>query len=602
LLPTPKEKAELVTRKKTGQATPKHAATFGHCAIYYSFSFSLPPNCDIGALANRLLKAGIANTALAAGDEEVRLAHRYAKEYGSTRLQKAIFAYFGADGYLNKLKWLVTHPVSAPRLMFAVARELYKARQKSDPEDTAEDSSEEELSLHPKDEDSAHARYVLAALNHIDRQYYRSSYIDESPYIRLELRSLNVTAPIFDSVEEVLPFLLLHRSGTAILTLAIAPRDGISTSDLISASRSSDVAFEEIVIADVIPIFEPYPSYVEAAEYAGEEEGCGWTRIRWAAPLPLQAVFHLYQGAIFDVAKGEPDMGEWMCYTSVIVRQLRCCGSAPQWLANHKSELVGLVERENSYATLRDEVVERVVDLNVSRHINQITFHRPTNTFVQDWVFGQDSDRPPFVDDHWSIALVENVLLQFGQLQILDHLITTAPRNIKSLAQAQRQIVMGLDEYKRGASVYMTAQDLVRDMSRSLGLDRTYGGIIQRLEILNNISSTQLARAVAKRNSLLAGIAAATAVLFGLPAIDQSMGLLNKNWPGSFEASPLKIYLVMLGVILVVVAASQIWRALPPVPQKKRKTRLGVRWPKQLTVEDERDDEPDVERLPYPLN
>ncbi|MDG4768541.1 hypothetical protein O7632_31280 [Solwaraspora sp. WMMD406] len=170
----------------------------------------------------------------------------------------------------------------------------------------------------------------------------------------------------------------------------------------------------------------------------------------------------------------------------------------------------------------------------------------------------------------------------------------------------QRRIIFELQEFYRSALAYGDAQDVVRDLLARSGAERMRALLGERLDQLGSIVAAERAERAAARSTAVAAAAFAAAIAFGLPAIDQTVKLIDAVPDGGVAgllASPLQTvtqfgaatslagYIGVLVVLLVVL----VLYALPKRRYRQKKVRVaGLDWPNgtiRVVRREQRDDD-----------
>jgi hypothetical protein len=572
-----------------------HEAAFSASTIYYTYCFSLPPGTSIATLANDLLKCGLAIAAVWAGDDEVRVAHRYQRLY-KLKLQAQGLSDFQRvrDGEIPYWNWARKYPVLAFQLTSAAIKGIAgRHRSVSAPAKVLNKPPmvDQMVAVTNQIEDAMiGARKILGIFRDIEREFYSPGYRSQDPFVRLKLRDFRISSNFFDD-EPVLSFLLLHESGTALLTYATAPNDHISTGDVIELSRSDSLHIERAYVdrdffgKNGVELSESDESSLKI------HDDTAWMRVEWDEKVPFSLFFEAHLNRILKNCRDQNDRySYWRCYSTVILNHLDCCGSRARWLKRHNRELVALTQRFPGYATLKDSLT---IPADESIHESMSRYRLVSHCLEINWKFGQQPKRPDMTTDHSIIVLTEHVLLQVWQLQALDWHISSRDWKSQAVEKLEMEIAAGLAEYRRADIVaFGTAQDIVRALLLELGADVLYQRILDRLSALSAVVAGREARSSSRRNVVVAGAAVIAAIALGLPALDQSATLLRSTTKGRIgqivePARTILIehpnaawlgYIALFGLSLGIFVYS-VWRA--PRTKKTQTSRrdVGIRWP-----------------------
>lgn len=578
----------------------RHHATFSASTAYYTYCFSLPSTTTPFHLSNELLKRGLATAAVTAASDEIRVADRYMKLYRTKLNAQAV-----ADlkkvkaGSLTVASWARAHPKFALRLIWTLGKKRLWPRKTTTatsgtPEGEADIYENMSETVNFIERAMADARIFLGAYHNIEREFYAPSYMELDPFIRLQLRGFRVTSEYFED-EEVLAFLMLHKSGVALLTFASAPNDKVSVDDVIKISRGDSRSIGETFAPQDL-FGKDYPDLSNSTTPPDDvHDGVGWVRVTWPTKISFSDIFGLYLNRVLECCpKTEVNYSAWHCYPTIILNHLDCCNSRQAWLDHHKVELRGLLTRMPGYASLIDPNGIDFVPRDTSILRERSIFRAVSHCLEIRWSFGPSADRPSAIDDHWSLVLTEHVLLQYWQLQALDWRISMADWGSRPVERLQAEIAIGLDEYRQSQVVaFGTARDMAETSLAENGTHRMYERITDRLDALSKVVSSREARAGAKRNTIIASAAVIATSLFGLPAIDQSITLLKnaKTGTGFGRAlRPIQSFIIhhpstlwmgyFIAVFLSVILF--VYGAMRPHSAKENKAEgglPGIRWP-----------------------
>lgn len=580
----------------------QHEASFSASAIYHIYCFSLPHGTPIAELADTLLARGVASTAAWSSQTEVRVAHRYGDLHGLLmQLQAVADVQKVRDGELSAFAWVKENPrLALSVLRRFVARRWGRRRQSGASSGRSEPTGEPlQSEIKRAEEAMAKTRAFLRMYHEIESTFYAPGYLQRDPFIRLELRSFRITSKYFDD-EDVLPFLLLHESGVGLLTYATAPKDGIGTGGIIELARGDT---PHIQSAYVHQEFFGRTQAKAAAEAATEvHDGTGWARVAWESEISFSDLFDVHLERILEACKTrQGQFGDWRCYSTVQLNHLDCCSSREEWLRNHRQELIGLTNRVPGYASLKESLM--VPDDSIA--VGYSRYWQISHCISVRWKFGSTPRRPAATDDHWMNVLIEHILLQVWQLRQLDWRVSTHDWKPRSLEQLQTEIAVGLEEYHSPDTIaYGSARETIRRLLAMHGVDDLYQRILDRLNTLAAVIAARDARASSRRSVVTAGAAVLATIVLGLPAIDQSIGLLRTTTRGRVgrAIAPLRDFVVhhpnatWLGYLaLLAFSAILFGYSLVTIPRRRRirtnRHEIGITWPgPSLQVVHERPD------------
>lgn len=504
-------------------------ASFSSSTIYYSYCFSLPQGTSPYHLSKLLLKRGVALAAVSSSSSEVRLARQYKEHYKIVRQARALLDL--ESGKTKRWVWLAKNPQLTVKLLKLTAKRRAARKGSLNPSEEAgskksikDSMTEAILTL---EETVAQARISLGISHKIDEGFYAPGYLESDPFIRLELRPFSVRSKFLN--DQILVFLLIHRSGVCVLTFATAPDDGLTSDDLIRISRG-DANFISTLN---IPL-DLVRSQIHAEPPPADptRRGSTWVDVEWPGGVSFSALFELHLDLLLKMCPNPTNrFHEWVCYPSIILNHLNCCKNRRDWLSHHQDELSGLLLRSPAYASLSENLPEsKDISIDAGKSIYRLISH-----FVElNWDFNPSIDRPPFTEDHWNIALTENILIQFWQLRALDWWTSTEDLRSRSIEKLQIEMAVGLDEYRQQVLLYGTARIIAESSLTELGVHAMYERIQDRIAAVSAVVAAREARASGKRNTIIAGAAVIATLVLGLPSIDQSITLLKAAEPTGF--------------------------------------------------------------------
>jgi hypothetical protein len=587
----------LLRLMRSGGRDRRHQAQHLSATMYYTFCFSLPEGTDIYKLADSLLKSDVAAFATDARHGELRLAHR-SKELMKTRTDAVALAAWSQvlNGEGSVRAWIRKHPKMALKIATSLMPILIKSKLRGGNGLSSTNESEAESDRNVADDtvqfidDSMDkARVILGLRDAIDHRLYTPGYLEESPFIRLELESVYVTSEHFQN-EPLEAYLLLHHSGVALLTLAIAAAGKLSTDDLLGIIESQSFGLVETRMPTSLSGRGRASNDATLEDQIESEmsEGLHWRRTAWRTPINLSDVFEVYQYNILKAAnkKVEGRHSEWMCYPLLVTNGQSCCRNRNAWLKRHRGELAGLLLKAPGYGLLSEGVAEM---LPPDDAINQgeSQYFNLSHAVVVRWHFSQDAG-PDMASDLWHLVPIESFLLQYWQIRELDWSISSSKWSSRSLPRLQEKLISGAVEYGRAKMTSSTADARVRRLLSESGCDKVYSRIMDRLNMLAQLLDAKSVEVSGRKNVLVASLGFLAAVAFGLPAINASIqALSNVSREGYFgdglyalnefflshpNANWL-LYFTLTAIALLSVVITWRWRI------DIERTKIGVRRP-----------------------
>ena len=575
-------------------ARKHHIARYTSPAVYYSFVFSLPPATDIYKLADNLLHRNIADNATVGGSNKVRFAYRYEDR---RKAQVRLRALASFEEVVSKRTTFSRWTLQNPRLAaWIVRKRLIRFRFRS----SHGESNQELIDQLKKfataadniDKEMLHEGLLTGVASTIDSTLFVPSYLATEPFIRLELGTIYAESESKSfSNTHLVVFLLLHQSGIAILTFVAIPGEERTTDELLAVAASTSVRFTRTALpwhlGRVIAIDDQRVS----SDKQTNSDNHDWRDISWKDPIPLQSLFEGFAWLIRSLVKKNQGVGEWMCYTTLFVDGLACCGSKKEWMSRHDAELAGLVMRHGGYASVKRSVVEAALAKEHGLRENESDFFDIGSALLVAWNFGTDISRSSPTRHFNTTAVVEGMLVKYWQLRTLDQRLSVEKWKPSNLELVQRELITGLEEYRETKLIWGTAREIEKQLADKLELDRMYQNILDRIDALQRLIDTRTAHNANRRNILFAGISALAAALLGMSAVKDILGVVSKvdtrQFPGVL-ARPLvyfaksgdngawELYLILVAVVVSVAVIGFFSRF---TRERKRIVRsFGVGW------------------------
>ncbi len=592
------------------RAKDAHEAVFSSAVTYYTYAFSLNSGLHVDAVAERLLSTNLAETAIIPWTDEIKVASRYSEVYGArqdalglVRLRDLGKTTSGSPGVW---RWMTQHPRLAAKLVgpltsFYVMR-VFGLKDRSSVDEVGQDAMPDMAeTIRVIDESVRDQQVLIGAIAAVDRDFYDPGYLADAPFLRLELRSLNFTLQeqVFPTVagytEEAIVTLMIHRSGVALLNFAVPLPRSVQSSNLSDLTVGGANVFSSFRLCKEVLDLGSKQDGKSGADIAGEWEhelsrGTYWKTCTWENGMSIQDLYVLYSRAISQAIKVTRSDESFLCYNSLFLDQISCCGNKSKWVRRHRSELAGLAGRFGSFETASDGVLNDLIGKDWSLTRQASTHLNPGNAVRIVWDFS--SDRKKVIADHfWTLAVIESFLLQLWQLRQLSHGLSLG-EGARPLVRAQERIMLGLSEFRESHISYASAQEMVAHLTHLHGLDRLYQQALDRLAALQTFVESRRNLAADRRDALLTGLGTVAAVIFGLPAIDQSIHIIQSlpssaagptvRFSGDEHLLAWRVYLALVGIICLGLASSLIRRTFRWAfkPRLHRKIRdFGMTWP-----------------------
>ncbi|WP_147449323.1 hypothetical protein [Actinomadura pelletieri] len=535
----------------------------------------------------------------------MKLAPQYSELLGVQKMAQGIADMEAAfSGKMKVSAWVRRHP----KLAVSLAKNIFvgrltspwrKSERKSEEETTSNVTHRQEMldAVESIEKEIATDRALLAIHAMYDQKFYTQDYLSGEPFIRLSLRNFSGKND-FLANETLEVFLVLHRSGVAIMTFAAPIEDGISTDSLIAGESAAGLVFSQTTTCEDLwknarPYSESYKTLVVEDE---KYDGTHWRTIEWREPIDLAYIFSLYQERVIAACGGRwtEAQEEWLCYPTLILGKLDCCKTRSRWIKRHRVELAGLVGRMASYQDMSPNFVDYLLERDKSVQRSRSSYYLSSNTVFVEWDFVDDDDNGyPRVEDAFRLVLIENFLLQYWQIRDLDILISrTRIWTRKTLEKMQHDVIMGLEEQRMTMIKWGNAQDIVTDILVEAKVDRLQARVTSRLGTLTQLIGAMTAAATARRGFVISMFGLTVAALLGMPALSKSLDVISgASFPNFLhfaeepivafarggDSSTLKVYLVLIALILSIACVNLAWRSRLRV-SRKGLGKFGMQW------------------------
>ncbi len=289
--------------------------------VMHKFVFDVGRPVDPLEGAERLLSSDIAIVAVHAASGQVLNAVRQADLKRTTALAQEMLdtaAELREERSLPRLIWFIVH---RPRVMSAVVR-AWRHRNDEVLDDELGPSGNAADDFGLEDVEGLVLRQAcLVAIQHdVDGKVLHPRYLQSDPWIRLELQLCFLT---HQNGEEyaVDVVLVLHRTGTAVLTFYVMDDGPLTTDELISRMMSVVPVFSETEMASAIVEVTAAATGAEPRPTVEERYSSGvrWSRWHHQRPSSLAHIFDNYADAIRAVVNARdparPRVGDAHCYT-----------------------------------------------------------------------------------------------------------------------------------------------------------------------------------------------------------------------------------------------------------------------------------------------
>lgn len=208
------------------------------------------------------------------------------------------------------------------------------------------------------------------------------------------------------------------------------------------------------------------------------------------------------------------------------------------------------------------------------------------------WTTSED-DAPTMVDWLMRTTVIENGLLQYWQLRILNDLPEDKNFEKRSI-ELQQKLIFGLAEHGQSALIYGSAGDIASAVVSRLGGEALRMRVMEKAELLRELVTGERAKRAAARSTRLAAAVLLAVIIFALPTIRDGIKILDTASRGllttsvSVEILAVSVYGAFIGGALIAMIFT-LPRRLQASFRKASAKRVGMRWPgKQFMVRLER--------------
>jgi hypothetical protein len=243
--------------------------------------------------------------------------------------------------------------------------------------------------------------------------------------------------------------------------------------------------------------------------------------------------------------------------------------------------------RSRSQMPVTDDVRESLLK-NYLINSDEELWLAPGNAIHTFW----QRDNIDYIGDIETVVPIESAILQYRQLEAIDHRTVNVSIRDRDLFAAQKQLATGLPEYGRNLMTDINAPSVVDGLASKLNTPQLYSRLNDRVKVLESVVNTRYSRKQSRRSLSISFIGLIIVVLLLLPRIKEFIDKLGQLTPtrslvdginnlfGSPDRTTVAIYvLVVTATILIFVALSV---QLPYSRLRMRWLRLPRwRWPRR---------------------
>lgn len=621
---------------------------FEEIAVFYNFVFDLAGFVNPTEAARSLLKEEFALSTANYLNNDIEVAERFkdlAQLRADTRHLAEMYDRLESAGLSGTMGWVVRHPRSTWQLW----RQLWRAYFSAQEEEVEEEVERDLQSILTDttdflDEAMTRIQVFEALQRHIDRTLFTPQYLQDIPFTRIGLQ------PFFATIGGVRMDIdvgvLIHRTGVAILTFYAFFDVEKTVDELISLQLATQLPVESMEV--VRAIVEPgaaalglRPSDVsQGADSSDYSSGVEWLTYNNQQGITLSDVFELYQVAIISAIQGklpskptEPwswlRTPDWFAYPIVFVRHITPeIPNDSVFKARYARELAALLLRFSQWRTLKTENITEIIkpdysltedhSLYVGSSHSLVLYYEPWERRLQV-EYGQDIPGQEWLSAHFQTStLIDALLVQRWALTVISSQLYNLPHSLEKLNALKRSLLVALEEYHDVTLTYGSANDIVRQAQKTMGIGEAYEAITQKLTNVERLIAAEESRRHTQRDLLLKVGAIFATLLFGLTSAWQVVEVITE-WSSLIatrrgispfsnlivtaieivQADPIAAAVTLYLVLVITVVTIIIWSFLPArnrypvinVDQSRPAYTPGFTWPVSVEISNKKEQE-----------
>lgn len=508
-------------------------------SIHYKYAFDVGRTVDLKEAATRLLATDLGVVAVTQHQtwDAARLATIKTLKRDYERLQEAIRrAPQGAGRFAS---YLALHPSLLPLLWRARRSHQHST---DTPPDLGLDDVEQQIAEQSK---------LQALFRSVDADIFNPDFLGGDPWVRIELQ------PVFasDSTNHyaIDVALVLHRTGTALLSFYISYDGPVSPAQLAALSISSGVSFNQTEVAAWVG--ETY-----ATQHAGWQitqpdaerfsSGIRWARWQHDHPASLADIFDLYRVALLssiNAARPErPRSGvarsfatQWTAYPIVCVRHPdpRSFDRAD---ADAQAQLGTLVARGTEGTKFRTDFLISQADEDLSLTEGQrywvngaltvllvgedqrarMVSRRGGNTEIpgQDWI----------ALEQYVAAPLEFLLMRYHTAHALVAQLNSVALAASHLHKVKARVLAAKMDFDAPSRfTYGSLQSMWAAFHKDRGTSRAWDLVNETLMLVDGVLDAEDRSAGARRSFSLQVVLGVITVVLGIPALHRAVEILG---------------------------------------------------------------------------
>ena len=484
----------------------------------------------------------------------------------------------------DAINWLIRHP----RWLTRVVLILFKKRKgnKSSLSDTDALNLYERSQRNIKDIDNSLASFqVFAGLHrHSEELLFSPFYLREVPFVRVELQALSA---LIDGQKIAIDvWLLIHRTGVAIITFGVRFERSLSVDDLDRLQAAENILISESAVVKTLLDFQArshnFP-HVNSRKKHSSKNADGrieWSRGKTNEGTGLCDVFQLYQDAIISTIAGKKPSKkhpvsswlrspDWFQYPIIFIRQvIPACHDGQVFKEKYSQALAGIDLGTEAWREIPPEKVREIIGQDFSLtsassfylnkgHATALYYGAFRDRYAQKYGTENIPGNQWMFEYFQRTSIIEALLIQQWILHILDAEVSILPYNVGKLNKIKRNLIIALYEYHNDIFRYATAQNILKKGYSIMGVDETYENLLFKLESIEKLIEAAKSGQQERRNIFLSIVIMLLTLVAGLPSANQIVTILASWKPLPFSSSIATLILYISLVVLVLFAV--IW-------------------------------------------
>jgi len=539
--------------------------TFEDGVVFYNYVFDLGPDTNPIEIGRRLLKTNYARALTNYSTGKIELSELFQNSF-SMRRDVSQFTQFSEtfrdEGLRGAMPWLLRHPL----FTFGMAAKLYKHRRKK--EETSE-ASEQPRENEPRDKNKTvdsmkdllsemderilNVQKGLALHRFSDSEFFSEAYLEDLPFVRLDLYPVDVTSG--EQELELDVGLMIHRTGICILTFYAVLSGQRTVDELLSLRILRQIRIDKVRVPDAVMGINAVASgladpksirrFLQKETKRGSADGYEFDFTANADSdehYSLRDVFDWYRLAIVSTVTDRSPQNEkkfwsklrstdWRAYPIFFLRPANpSIKNATMLKKRYSSQLAGLVSGAHFWRRLTTPIVDNFIKDDHSLTESESFYIGLSHSTVIHYPESEDEPTESgkaMLGTDWIFrhfqrsSLIDILLIQQSIFQILSYEIRSLPSHLKRLNDTKKNLLLALEEYHQFIVTSGTAREIIKKGQESLLIKDAYKSIEAVLVILEKIIEVEESKRRYRRDLALRWVATAATLFLGLPGAKQ---------------------------------------------------------------------------------